>query len=334
MAALTLAEYAVDPRPLVAGVAKVLRDESLWMDVLPFPTIASLSVKAIREGAVLPNPSWRQAGNSHSSVKAVLPDEVQEQVFSIGNQLVTDKMYLQDKSPRLYDPVAYQIKMITRGIARNFNNASINGLPGEDNPTGLFYRVMNDLPSDNRITADPAGGSSGLDISPDTALALGTAARQLFDKLDQMLDVMGFGPTVPASGVYLLCNTNFIQRYNSLARYSGLLSTSQDALGRTFMDYRGAKFLDMGYKYDDSTKIIGNAETLAGAALTGGTGTSVYGVRLGSEYFTGWQEYGLEVSPFEPTDDKVTYKSVIDWAVGLALSSKRSVARLYGIIAA
>jgi len=87
----------------------------------------------------------------------------------------------------------------------------------------------------------------------------------------------------------------------------------------------------MGYKFDDTTQVITDVEN--GTALTGGGQTSVYAVRIGDEYFTGWQEYDMEVS--EPTlmDDQVTYKSVIDWVTGLVVSHPRSVARLYGITA-
>ncbi len=331
--ALTLADYANDPRPLVAGVAKVLREESLWMDVLPFPTVAALSVKVLREGKLPENIAWRDAGSAHGSVRGTKPTEIQEQVYSIGNEIITDKMYVEDKTARLYDPVAYNYQQTVKSIARNFADKSINGLPGNKYPVGLFHRVMNDLLAEQRITADPAGGSAGLDISPDTA-ALATNTRILFDKLDVLLNAVGFGPTVPANGVYLVTNDTVIQRYNSIARNSGLLASTTDALGRTFVDYRGAKFLDIGYKDDDTTRIMGNVETLDGAALTAGTGSSIYAVRLGNEYFTGWQEYALSVSDFELQSDKVTYKSVVDWAVGLALSSKRSVARLYGLIAA
>ena len=150
MAALTLAEYAADDRPLVAGVAKVLRENSRFMDVLPFVDAGALSVKVIRQGG-MPALSWRRIGNAHGSVKATKPQEVEENAFSLGNSIDIDKAYMRDKSARLYDPLAYQVEMTVKSMARNFTNAAINGLPTDlDNPVGLYY------PRDERSARDPA----------------------------------------------------------------------------------------------------------------------------------------------------------------------------------
>lgn len=327
---LTLWDYATDPNDLVAGVAKVLREDSKFMDAMTFEPIASLGVKVTREGT-MPNVSWRRAGANHGSVKAGKPTEIQEQAYSIGNEVDVDKVYMMDKSPRLYNPMTYQTDMVVRGIARAFTNVVINGLPtDEDNPVGLYWRIMNDLGADQRLSA----GGSGLDISGD-ATSLAQNIQTFIDLLDQLLISVNGSLEAGGSGVLLLANDTLISRLNSAFRQSGLLATTQDALGRKWLEYKGARIIDMGRKYDDTTRIIGNVELTNGTALTGGTATSLYAVKLGKEYFTAWQMYGLDVS--EPTLDpvhKVTYTSVIDWVIGLALSNPRSAARLYGLIAA
>lgn len=325
---LTLADYAAEPKELVAGVAKVLREESKFMDILPFVDVGALSVKTVREGG-MPNVSWRNIGADHGSVKATKPDEVTENAFSIGNEIIVDKVYMKDKSVRLYNPMTYQTQMVTKAISRNFTDKSINGLPGDkSNPVGIWYRVKNDLSSSQNILA----GSGGLDISPD-ATGLAANGQALIDKLDQLLyavtDNFDGG-----KGVYILTNDTLIMRINSIFRQSGQLQTNTDALGRKFIEYKGATFIDMGMKYDDATRIMGNVEMADGSALTGGSCTAAYAIRVGKEYFTGWQEYALDVSEPELQANKVTYKSVIDWMVGLAVSHPRSIARLYGIIAA
>lgn len=333
MAALTLYEYASVPKPLVAGVAKVLRENSKFMDVLQFPTTSSLGVKVVREGS-MPSVSWRRIGNAHSSAKATKPDEIEETGYSIGNYIEVDKVYMMDQSARLYNPMTYQTKMTVKSIARNFTNAAINGLPTDvDNPVGLWWRVQNDLASSQRVTADPAGGSSGLDISPDAA-SLSTNAKVYFDKLDELLYAVTDSVEAEGGDVYFLCNDTMLLRHQAVARQSGMLDVTQDTIGRRFMTYKGARFIDMGFKSDDSTRIIGNVETLSGSALTTGTGTSIYAIKTGPEYFTAWQMYGLDVTDPKLTDDQVTYRSVIDWFVGLALSNPRSAARLYGLVAA
>jgi hypothetical protein len=328
-AALTLADYANNPSPLVAGVAKVLRENSPFMDKLPFENVAALSVEVNREGN-MSDVAWRNIGESHGSVLHTKPDKVTENVFSIGNEIIVDKMYLRDKSARLYNPMTYQTKMTTKSIARNFTDKIVNGLPSDKkNPVGLFYRLKNDLGASQNLLAK----SGGLDISDD-ASGLSANIQAFIDKLDQLLYAVTDDFSLGGNGVLLLCNDTMLMRINSAFRQSGALDESKDALGRIFLTYKGATFIDMGLKYDESTRIIANAELADGTALTGGGSTSIYAVKLGKEYFTGWQEYALEVS--EPTlmDDQVTYKSVVDWPVGIAVSHPRSIARLYGVIAA
>jgi len=267
---------------------------------------------------------WRKLGSPHGSVKAGKPNEVEEMAYSIGNELLFDKALMRDKTPRIYDPKTYQMQMISRALARGFTDKAINGLPADlDNPVGLWYRTQNDLGASQRINAN-------VDISAD-ATGLAANIQIFFDALDALLYAVTGSVQAGGKNAYLLCNDTFLLRFQSIMRQSNQLSTTTDALGRIFTEYKGAKLVDMGYKFDDTTQVITDVEN--GTALTGGGQTSVYAVRIGDEYFTGWQEYDMEVS--EPTlmDDQVTYKSVIDWVTGLAVSHPRSVARLYGITA-
>lgn len=322
---LTLAEYAAEPKPLVQGVVNIWRKESKLMDVLPFEDVAALSIEVLRSGS-MPSVSWRNIGADHGSAVATKPTKITEEAFSIGNEVDVDKVYVKDKSSRLYDPRTYQTTMVTKSIARNFNDKFINGLPSENsNPVGIWYRVQNDLGSAQRISA-------GTDISSDNA-SLASATQSFIDKLDELLYAVtdSFDNT---DKVFLLTNDTVIMRVNSIFRQSGLLDNSKDALGRVFSTYKGATFIDMGLKYDESTRIMGNAELANGTALTGGATSSIYAVRLGKEYLTGWQEYALDVSEYELQSNKVTYKQVIDWMVGIAVSHPRSIARLYNITAA
>jgi len=245
--------------------------------------------------------------------------------FSFGNYIDVDKVYVNDRSPRLYDPRAYQINQTVKAMAREFNDAAINGTPDLSKPTGLWYRVVNDLGASQNIDA---GSGSGLDISPD-ATSLSTNIQTFFDKLDKAIYACA-----DHKADAILCNDTLLQRYWSIARQSGLLKTTSDNLGREFYEYKGARFIDMGFKINDTSKIIGDTETTNGAALTGGSATSIYVVRFGKEYFTGWQEYALDVIEKGVLEDGVTERTIIDWVVGLALSHPRSVTRLYGIIAA
>lgn len=325
MTALTLADYLNTPKPLVAGVVKALMDESDFLRVLPIENVAALAVKVIREGG-LPSISWRQIGAAHGSNKATKPTEVEEVAFSFGNYIDVDIAYTKDKSPRLYDPRTYQLDQTVKAMAREFDDAIINGIPTAtpNRPTGLFYRLTEDLSSNQSILA----ASGGLDISPN-ATGLSTNIQTFIDQLDNL----HYACADHKADAFLM-NSTMLTRWWSLARQSGLLKVTADNLGREFYEYKGAKFIDMGFKVDDSTNIIGNVELATGDALSGGACTSIYGVKFGKEYFTGWQEYPLDVKEKGELEDGVTERTIVDWIVGIALSHPRSVARLYGIIAA
>lgn len=329
MSYLTLTDYASSPSLLVAGVAKILQKDSPFMSKMAFETVAALAVKVIREGK-MPTPAWRKIGNPHGSTKGTRPDQVEENAFSFGNMIDVDKAYMKDQSPKFYDPRTYWTDMTVKAMGREFTDATINGDPtvNEDRPTGLFYRVKNHLAASQRLTADPLGGSAGLDVSMDAA-SLSSNIQILLDKLDLLIY-----SCAENRADMLLMNDTMINRIWSVLRQSGLLKSTTDNLGREWYEYKGATFVDMGFKIDDETRVIGNAETLDGTALTAGTGTSIYALRTGKEFFTTWQEYPMEVEDKGYLDDAVTYRVVVDWVIGLALSHPRSVSRLYGIVAA
>lgn len=329
--ALTIADYAASPKMLVAGVAKTMLEDSPFLDRLPIEDVGTLSIKVLRQTPNPNIPSWRRMGQGHGSIASVKPDEVEEQAYSIGNEITVDKALYRDKSVRLYDPMTEYTQQVARNIARTITNTAINGTPANpDAPVGLRWRVMNDLPASQNITADPAGGVAGLDISPDTTNP--NAAQQYFAHLDAMLLAVSGSLSGAGKNMFFLTNDTLIARHTHLCRQSGMLKTTTDSLNRVFPEWAGVPFIDMGRMPDDVTRVIGNTETLDGTATTGGSATGLYLVKFGKEYFTGWQEYSMEISEPELDADKVTYRSVIDWVMGFALTHPRSVARSFGLI--
>lgn len=318
MANLTLVDYLHDAKPLVQGVIKIMMEESPFLTRLPMVDVGTLSVEVLREGA-LPPVAWRKIGSAHSSSKGTKPDRVTEQAYSVGNYIDIDIAYLRDKAPKLYDPKAAWIDATSRAISRDVADAIINGVPTStpDKPTGLWYRLKNELPAAQTIS------TGGLDL---TGALSSDEIHSLFDYFDKAIY-----QCADHKADAILCNSDFIMRYNSAARQSGLLDVTKDAIGREFTSYKGIPFLDMGYKVNDSDKIIGNAEAADGSALTGSSYTSVYFVRFGSEYFTGWQEYPLDVREIGMLEDGVTERTVIDWIMGIAVAHPRSITRIVGL---
>lgn len=321
MTALTLADVVIQsPKSLVGGVAAVLRETSAIMDSLSFITTGTSKIQNLRQ-AGLPTIAWRAIGADHGSAKGQI-DMVQETAYSFGNYFDLDYVYAKEANA-MYDARAAQIKLSSESMAAAFNDAFINGSPLSDNNImpGLWYRTTADLPSTQKVSA------GGVDISADSG-AVTTNANTFLDALDSLLYNLPAG-----KADLLIMNDTTLLRVWSMLRQLGLLNQSADQFGKEFYSYKGARLVDAGYKADQTSRIIGNAESAAGL-LTTGTLTSIYAVRTGAEYLTAWQMYPMRVEDLGLQADGVSYRILMDWMLGLAITHPRSVARLYNIQAA
>lgn len=328
MAAINLADMAKlavsNNDSLKLGVIQVFRNTSKLMDMLPFETTNELAIKFLRARA-LPTPAFRKIGNSYSSTKGDI-EALEERIYLLGGNIDIDKALERQKG--IVDGRAFHEKLQLEAIARMFNHYFINGDPTSDADgiTGLFYRTQNVLPASQSVN----GGA--LDCSPDTATT--TWATDLIAKIEELIDACNEGQ----------CDALLMDRYTKLRcetafKKSGLLGTHKDQLGRKFSTYGegGPLLVPMGYQRDETsisagTRIIGHVELANGTALSGGADTSIYAVKFGKDQLSGAQEYAMEVTDKGELDDGVTYRTVVDWPVGIYMPNPRAVARLYGLI--
>lgn len=322
--AYTLADYArVQKDPLKAGVVDIFRRESSPMDLLPWETIDTLKVQALRT-KTLPAVEWRKIGETWSGGSGTV-EPVDERVFDMGGKVDIDKLLI--KSKTVVDQRALQTQLYTTALAYEFNNVFINGDPvvvDEDQPFGLWRRIKDFLSSGQTIL----GGA--VDISPDSA-ALSVAFDTFLDKIQELMHaVEGHKPDA------LFTNDTLYLRLLSAIRQKGLFATVEDSFGRKVATYGpgGPMIYDIGWKADQTTRIMGNVELTDGSALTGGGSTSVYAVRFGEGFLKGIQLYDMDVQDVGLLEDRVNYRTVIDWPVGLFLVNPRSIARLCGVVAA
>ena len=326
MPAINLADMAKlassDNDTLKLGVVQTFREVSKVMDMMSFTDIGDLQVKLIRAKS-FPTPAFRKIGNAYNSTKGDF-ELVEERVYALGGNLDTDKTI--ERAKGILGARAAHEKLQLEAITRMFNHYLINGDPTSDPDgfTGLWYRLVNDLPSTQSIDAN-------LDISPTTAST--TWKTDIINALDQLIDACNEGDCDA-----LLMDRSTRLRLQAAFKGSGLLATTTDQLNRKFLTYGegGPMLINMGYQRDETstsagTKIIGHAENVGGTALTGGARTSIYAVKFGKDKFNGIQEYGLEVTDKGELDDGVTYRTVVDWPVGMYVAHPRSVARLYDI---
>lgn len=326
MAPLTLADYAklaaASNDTLKLGVVQVFREESKVLDMLSFSVTGELDVKFMRAKS-MPQPAFRKIGAAYSSTKGDL-EPVEDRIYLLGGNIDVDKAL--ERARSVVNTRAFHEQLQLKAIARTFNDYFINGDPTSDvdGVTGLWYRLQNDLPSGQQINA-------ALDISPDTAVA--NWESKLIDAIEELMD-----NCVEGQADTLLMDRYTKLRLEAAFRKSNLLATTTDQLGRKFNTYGsgGPAIVSMGYKRDETstsagTKIIGHVEN--GLALTGGAQTSIYAAKFGKEFLGGAEEYNMDVVDKGELDDGVTYRTVVDWPMGIYILNPRSVARLYGITA-
>jgi hypothetical protein len=128
----------------------------------------------------------------------------------------------------------------------------------------------------------------------------------------------------------LFTNDVGLRKINQSLRIASVLRQDKDQFGKLVTLWGDIPIYDIGVKADQSTKIIPD-ELIDGSAATGDY-FSVYAVKFGEGTdFWGIQKHKLEVKNAGLLEDQVTYRTNVNWPVGLAQINKRSIARLYGI---
>lgn len=324
--AYTLADYArLAETSLKAGVIDILRESSPILDSLSFSDEGTLDIEILRT-ASLPTVASRKIGGTFSESKGQV-EPIKDRIINFGGYIDIDKALM--KARTRVDQKALQISMFTKAMGSYFNNVFFNGTPSSDydSLTGIWYRLVNQLPASQSIAA------SSLDVSPD-AVSLSANIKTLIDYIHQLMDVVGRpdGPDI------LFMGRTMKLRLESALRQSGLLSTTTDAYGRKFMTFGegGPKIVEAGVTdpLDLTSQVLGVAEAADGSALTGGTCSSIYAVKVGTEYLNGFQVYPIDVNEVGWLENGVAYRVVVDWAPGIYMVSPFSVGRIHGIVAA
>jgi len=332
MASLTLADYAKHfedkQDTLGLGIVQAFRMSPV-MDMLTFTDTGSLKVKFMRAKS-LPAPAFRKIGNSYTSSKGDFrPDE--DRIYALGQNIEVDKALVR-MTDTVNDPQVEHQKLSLEAMRRTFNYYFINGNPvtDEDGLVGLWYRLA--VAADKLASQSISANQFNISTVPITT----TIADTFLDYLEQLIDACMEGD-VDA----LLMDRTTKLRAEAIFRKSGLLSTTTDQLGRKFTTYGegGPKLVTMGSHRDETdisagTKVIGHDEAQDGSALSSGDYcTSIYAVKFGKDAVGGAQEYPMEVDDKGLLEDGVTYRTVIDWPVGIYIAQPRAIARLYGLIA-
>jgi hypothetical protein len=322
---MTLADYyQQSPVELVKGIVQQIRWKSTLFDALSFATTGTLAVKNIREsGADDDEVLWVDIGEELKSGTTTKPEEVQSRMFKFGRNIDTPVELVQDKTPKLYDPRQRDTERTIDKMIRQFSDVLINNTNAVNPkaPLGLKQWIKTYQPAQESVAV-----ANGLDLSP-TGASYSSNNLLFWRALDKLYDMVDGGAT------HLLCNDQFIRCAKALQRESGMLSTTQDALGREIVSYGGMKFVDVGRKSKAvGTRIIKTYEDVNGDDGTENSDhyTSIYAVRMDKEHFQPIQMAPLEAKDWGILPGTEYYRTSVKWNIGYMITDSMSVARMYG----
>jgi hypothetical protein len=327
---LTLSDYAImSNSPLVQRLSySMLMHGSVLQDI-PLRTYKSMIANGVRflgsEGAA--TVAFRNL-NADPAVTKSVPTPYQEQAYIASNNFDIDTVLLEDVNS-IQDPFAVQLEAYFKFLAYKLNDVFINNshVTGDAAaPVGLRYRLDN--PTDYKIPTEMkfAAGGSTIDISA------GANGDALAENLQKMLDIMG---APDGTGVVLYMSELTRRKADRAIKKLGAgigFDTTRDAFDRRVSTYNNAVVRTIGRKADQSTQIITDTESTAGADSNSNY-SSIYGVKYGENDFAGWQFKSLEEAVTGPylLQNGVQKRMTFDWPVGFWQENVRSISRMYGL---
>jgi hypothetical protein len=340
--ALTLADYAaISNDPLVKEITKSLHKTWNAVKDIPLSTNPSLRQTGMRfTNENIPLPNWTPLNTEPQTFKTK-PKSYEEQLYILRNKLTVDRRILEQPNA-IVDPVESQIQMFLEGFAYDFNDKFINNDPtstvtgnSADCFPGLAYRLQNngdyDIPSEMIVSSQDI---SATNLFATTAKSSGVpfgvqAANRLIADLQALFDNMN---SPDGDGVVLYCSELAKRQFEMAIRVMGIgagFDITQDSYDRPVEKYKNATVRTVGRKSDGVTPVISNVQNIVGPNLTANKATSIFAVRYGTGYVTGWQS-----EPFKPKnlglsqENGFMHNILFDWGVGLWIPHTRAIGRL------
>ena len=313
---------------LKKGIIQIFRKDSKFLDQISIMTTGTMHVKNMRDGS-MSKTGTRKIGESRPIILHQKPDMVEDAMYIYSNKIQIPTQNVDFKDPNLmYDPVEMNITKTVKATSRRLTDDFINNTPtlDPDGLVGLKWRIDN--ASNVSTIKIPASGTAGtaLDLDPN-----GQNYQQNIRAFKRLLDTAK--DVVAETPDFILCNNTFINVQSSIWADSNYLKVTEDSLHRIFEDWDGTKYLDMGYLYDDETKVIKDYEDAYGVDGTPGTDncTSIYLVKMGPEFWQPVQAESLYTSELYKDAERINYNVDFDWEIGHIITHPRSVVRIYGL---
>ena len=318
-----------------AGVVSLIIQECDIANLLPWRTLGTLSVKD-RTTNSIPTVGFRQGrGTSFGTISGIGQGQAVDEVFQMGAQIDIEKIDTRDSEAP--DLLGERTKLAVKGMSWTFNDYFINGDQASDphDFDGIKVRLA------NMASAQIVYGNSG-SAELDVRAAAGPSEATMYtflDKIDEAIDALD-----GHNGDIALTSSDFIATLRSVLRrlgkytektldlpnYTGNVGrrTSSDKPSKPVLIYpedKGIKWYDMGFKADQSTRVIGT-DTVNSQACR-----PVYFLKLGHPYIEGIQMYPIEVGEPKLTDDQLSFRVTVDWPVGLHHVHNKGISKLAGV---
>ncbi len=317
-----LAELSkIETDPLRKSVMDTLLMNANILELLPFETIGQLSMGIVRYKD-LPSFGYRKINAGFTESTGHFEQKF-ETVSLGGLDIDTDKAIARAKNT-IADARAIQQTMALKSAAFQFNWKFIAGNPTTDPEEFKGIRLRVDDVYDEGFTDQKLQSTNtGTGILNSSA-----KSHDFLNDLDKLFYAIdGHNPT------YALMNKKMLLALRAVLRKEKLLDQSADQFGRRIDMYGNTRLIDIGTRADQTTEIILNTETAAGAPSGGTENTSIYACLFGvGDETWGIQEYPLEVTDLGELQTAPKFRTRVDWPHGLATVSPRSIARLHGIV--
>ena len=332
MAARTLLSVMRDRSdPFEAGVISTFLDSCDISKILPMKTIGRTQIGHRRSNSVS-TVGFRSRGERFGGVTERSYDEIQDATYPLGAEIDVDITDMRDKS-LTENPMVKATREAMEDMSYTFRNHFINGdqATEPDGFEGLIVRLQN-LASSQLVYA--LDNSNELDVSK--AGISTTTARQFLDAWDDAQDACdGHKADIcltTSGGIRALKRSlRILNQYRDVAPDAphtdagNRRQSSADPLAGANFVYDNVRVYDMGYKADQTNTIIGTE------SFSGATCTPFFLLKLGDpKYLYGIEQYAIEVSDTKLLDDNVTYRTTVDWPVGLHHVHPRFGVKLMG----
>ena len=326
--AYTLAQLAKLEKKsyLKKGIIMNMLRDSKFLEWLPWQGVDSLQSYGLRVRTLGTSGAFRKINGSYTEATDGDVEEVWESVYGFGGEVKFDRVYDKIKNV-IIDPKQQQLEMKLKAMTLTFNDYVINGdhATDADGFEGLKKRIAG-MPSRQTVAL---GDSAAYD--PTAAAANGQYFLTKWEEAWYKCNKGQVNAIIMNESMYY--GYARVLRFLNLSGGAGLLDTTKDSHDRTIVTYRGAPFVDIGLKKDQSTEIITNTETSLAA---GSDTTSVYFASFGIENggLGGIQLSDMEV--YDPNNgaEMSTAPATqvrIEWWHGLCNLESYGLTRLYNL---